>query len=83
MSSFFYRQLAKASNNGAVSPGQEVTLKVDLVLAHDGSGPEILRIFNRAFDEWGDPTIDLAPAELQGEIDQINERTYSDVNNGV
>ena len=48
MSSFFYRQLAKASQNGSVAPGKTITLKVDLALAHDGSGPEILRIFKQA-----------------------------------
>ncbi|MEJ2056293.1 MAG: aconitase family protein, partial [Desulfofustis sp.] len=46
MTGFFYRQLAKASGNGAVAPGELVRLKVDLALAHDGSGPEILRIFS-------------------------------------
>lgn len=47
MSSFFYRQLAKASQNGSVGPGTIITVKVDLALAHDGSGPEILRLFKR------------------------------------
>ena len=47
MSSFFYRQLAKASQNGSVGPGSTITVKVDLALAHDGTGPEILNIFNK------------------------------------
>lgn len=47
MNSFFYRQLAKATQNGDVGPGQIISLKVDLALAHDGTGPEILDIFNR------------------------------------
>ena len=47
MSSFFYRQLAKASQNGSVGPGSTITVKVDLALAHDGTGPEILDIFNK------------------------------------
>ncbi len=47
MTDFFYRQLAKASGNGAVAVGELVRLKVDLALAHDGSGPEILRIFSQ------------------------------------
>ena len=45
MSSFFYRQLAKASGNGSVEPGATITVKIDLALAHDGTGPEILDIF--------------------------------------
>jgi 3-isopropylmalate/(R)-2-methylmalate dehydratase large subunit len=47
MIGFFYRQLAKASGNGTVQPGQKVSIKVDLALAHDGSGPEILRILKQ------------------------------------
>ena len=47
MSSFFYRQLAKASQNGSVESGSTITVKVDLALAHDGTGPEILDIFNK------------------------------------
>ena len=47
MSSFFYRQLAKASQNGSVEPGSTIRVKVDLALAHDGTGPEILDIFNK------------------------------------
>ena len=47
MNGFFYRQLAKASANGTVQPGQKVSIKVDLTLAHDGSGPEILRILKQ------------------------------------
>lgn len=45
MTDFFYRQLAKASLHEKVTPGQDINLKVDLALAHDGSGPEILKLF--------------------------------------
>jgi len=45
MTGFFYRQLAKAALLEEVIPGQTIQLKVDLALAHDGSGPEILGIF--------------------------------------
>ena len=44
---------------------------------------EIIRIFNSAFDEWGDDSVDFAPEDLLAEIDEINERVYDDVNNGV
>ena len=47
MTEFFYRQLAKASLQEKVIPGQDIDLKVDLALAHDGSGPEILRLFKQ------------------------------------
>ena len=47
MTDFFYRQLAKASLQEKVLPGQNIDLKVDLALAHDGSGPEILKLFKK------------------------------------
>jgi len=47
MDKFLYRQLAKAASVGPVIPGQEVTLKVDLALAHDGSGPALLENWAR------------------------------------
>jgi len=47
MNDFFYRQLAKASLQEAVKPGQEISLKVHLAVAHDGSGPDILEIIKR------------------------------------
>ena len=44
---------------------------------------EIIRMLNSAFDEWGDASVDFAPSDLLSEIDEINERVYHDVNNGV
>lgn len=44
---------------------------------------EILRIFNRSFDRWGNPEVDLYPEELQPEIDEINTEIYDRINNGV
>ncbi|WP_336972854.1 glutathione S-transferase family protein [Alcaligenes sp. PF14] len=44
---------------------------------------EIMRIFNSAFDTLGARSLDMAPAELLGEIDQINAHVYDTVNNGV
>ncbi len=44
---------------------------------------EIVRMLNSAFDAWGDPSVDLYPEPLRGEIDAINERVYETVNNGV
>ena len=45
MTDFFYRQLTKASQQDKILPGEEIDIKVDLALAHDGSGPEIMNIF--------------------------------------
>ena len=46
MTDFFYRSLAKASQQQQVTPGQSISLKFDLALAHDGSGPQILKQIN-------------------------------------
>lgn len=46
MTDFFYRHLAKASQQKKVTPGQSINLKFDLALAHDGSGPQILKNIN-------------------------------------
>lgn len=44
---------------------------------------EIIRMFNSAFDAWGDATPDFYPLPLRAEIDQINDIVYRTVNNGV
>ncbi len=44
---------------------------------------EIIRILNSAFDGVGALPGDYYPREHRGEIDQINERVYSTLNNGV
>jgi putative glutathione S-transferase len=44
---------------------------------------EIIRMFNSAFDAWGDAGLDLYPADLRDEIDAINETVFHTVNNGV
>jgi glutathionyl-hydroquinone reductase len=44
---------------------------------------EIIRMLNREFDEWGDPTLDFYPEALRDEIDAINDRVYHTVNDGV
>mgnify|MGYP000939945195 CR=1 FL=1 len=47
MEKFLYKQMAKAGNAGFIYPGQEIILNVDLALAHDGSGPDLLK-------HWGE-----------------------------
>jgi putative glutathione S-transferase len=44
---------------------------------------EIIRMLNSEFDELGDATLDLYPAALRAEIDDINRFIYDNVNNGV
>ncbi|RDI59600.1 glutathione S-transferase family protein [Microvirga subterranea] len=44
---------------------------------------EIIRMFNRAFDEVGAKAGDYYPEDLRDEIDRLNARIYDTVNNGV
>jgi len=45
--------------------------------------PEIIRMFNSAFDKVGAKEGDYYPEPLRTEIDSLNERIYESVNNGV
>ncbi len=44
---------------------------------------EIIRMFNSAFADYGDTSADYYPEALRPEIDEINDRIYHTVNNGV
>ncbi len=44
---------------------------------------EIIRMFNSGFDALGATPGDYYPVALRGEIDELNERIYQSVNNGV
>lgn len=44
---------------------------------------EIIRMFNSAFDAFGDAELDFYPAALRPEIDAVNALVYDNVNNGV
>jgi len=44
---------------------------------------DIIRMFNSAFDDVGATTADYFPAALHSKINDINDRVYSDINNGV
>ncbi|MFR0690736.1 glutathione S-transferase family protein [Enterobacterales bacterium AE_CKDN230030158-1A_HGKHYDSX7] len=44
---------------------------------------EIIRMFNTAFDGITGNTLDLYPEPLRAQIDELNERIYPAVNNGV
>lgn len=45
--------------------------------------PEIIRMLNSAFDEWGDAALDFYPGPLRDEIDVVNALVYPAINNGV
>ncbi len=44
---------------------------------------DIIRMFNSAFNDLTGNTDDYYPEALQAEIERINKRVYSDINNGV
>ncbi|MEM7249729.1 MAG: glutathione S-transferase family protein [Acidobacteriota bacterium] len=44
---------------------------------------DILRMLSSEFDAWGDASVDLYPESLRADIDAINDRVYTTVNNGV
>ena len=45
---------------------------------------ELIRMLNSEFDAFaGRPELDLYPADLRAEIDEVNARVYETVNNGV
>ena len=55
--------------------------KTDTVVSNESS--EIIRMFNSAFDDIGALPGDYYPLEWREEIDEVNAKVYSNVNNGV
>lgn len=47
------------------------------------SDDDLIRMFNSEFHRFTDSTIDLYPAELRKEIDELNSFIYENVNDGV
>ena len=44
---------------------------------------DIMRMLNSRFDDFTDSNLDLYPAELRPEIDEVNDLIYANVNDGV
>lgn len=55
--------------------------KTETIVSNES--PEIIRMFNTAFDGIGAKAGDYYPATLRADIDALNERIYDTVNNGV
>lgn len=52
--------------------------------ALNNESSEIIRILNSEFNQWArNPELDLYPGPLRAEIDELNDRIYNSVNNGV
>ncbi|WP_328705862.1 glutathione S-transferase family protein [Erythrobacter rubeus] len=55
--------------------------KTQTIVSNESS--EIIRMFNSAFDDIGAKPGDYYPEALREEIDEVNERIYHTLNNGV
>lgn len=53
----------------------------DTIVSNESS--EIIRMFNRAFDDLTGNRDDYCPDDLTDQIDRLNRRIYDEVNNGV
>ncbi len=73
--------LADANYSGRVTVPILWDKKNKTIVNNESS--EIIRIFNSAFDKAGAAEGDYYPAELRSEIDELNQRIYSQINNGV
>jgi putative glutathione S-transferase len=72
---------AKSDYSGRVTVPVLWDKKTNTVVSNESS--EIIRMFNSAFNEVGASGPDYYPEDLRAEIDEINERVYHTVNNGV
>ena len=72
---------AKSDYSGRVTVPVLWDTKTNTIVSNES--PEIIRMFNSAFDEIGAKVGDYYPEPLRHEIDTLNERIYSSVNNGV
>ena len=72
---------AKADYTGRVTVPVLWDTKRDTIVSNESS--EIIRMFNSAFAAFTDDETDYYPEDLRDNIDQINERIYHTVNNGV
>lgn len=80
----FHHQLYTASDpdySGRVTVPVLWDRKTARIVNNESS--EIIRMFNSAFDELSGNRDDYYPAALRGEIDEINDMVYKNVNNGV
>lgn len=72
---------ANPSYSGRVTVPVLWDRKEQTIVSNESS--EIIRMFNSAFDPVGAKAGDYYPAHLQSEIDDVNERIYHTLNNGV
>ncbi len=72
---------ADGNYNGRVTVPVLWDKKTSTIVSNESS--EIIRMFNSAFDGIGAREGDYYPVHLRAQIDELNRRIYSNVNNGV
>lgn len=72
---------AKPDYTGRVTVPVLWDKKTNAIVSNESA--EIIRMFNSAFNELTGNTDDYYPEALREQIDAINARVYSDINNGV
>lgn len=72
---------AQADYTGRVTVPILWDKKTNTIVSNES--PEIIRMFNSAFDDVGAIAGDFSPPELLSEIDELNEFIYPTINNGV
>ncbi|MCL1124984.1 glutathione S-transferase family protein [Shewanella surugensis] len=72
---------AQADYTGRVTVPILWDKKTNTIVSNES--PEIIRMFNSAFDAVGALAGDFSPAELLAEIDELNAFIYPTINNGV
>ena len=72
---------AQADYTGRVTVPILWDKKTNTIVSNES--PEIIRMFNSAFDDVGAVAGDFSPAELLSEIDELNAFIYPTINNGV
>lgn len=72
---------AKPDYSGRVTVPVLWDKKTNTIVSNES--PEIIRMFNSAFDGIGAKPVDYYPEPLRAEIDGLNDRIYDTINNGV
>ncbi len=72
---------AKPDYSGRVTVPVLWDRKTQTIVNNESS--EIIRMFNGAFDAFGNAGLDFCPPELRDDIDAVNTLVYDKVNNGV
>ncbi|WP_417449187.1 glutathione S-transferase family protein [Kordiimonas sp.] len=72
---------AKPDYSGRVTVPVLWDKKTETIVSNESA--EIIRMMNSAFDDIGGAKADYYPAALQDDINDVNDRIYDTVNNGV